>query len=86
MKRYLLRDWNVEKIIKQNAADYIDVLEGCLLDDLFLYTKRGYMLLLETYANSNSSIYTMIFSTDIKEIDAIWNKRRAAYEAAVYGN
>ena len=76
IKKYLLNNWNVEKIVRQNKAEYIDILEGCLLDNIYLYTKRGYILLLETYANCWSSKYTLIFSTDINETDKIWNERR----------
>ena len=79
LKEYKLRSWNLETIIKQNAAIVEDCIEGCLLDDLYLITKRGYMLLLETYQNANSSIYTLVFSTDETEIADIWNGRKQAY-------
>ena len=79
LKEYKLRSWNLETIIKQNAAIVEDCIEGCLLDDLYLITKRGYMLLLETYATTNSSIYTLFFDTDSRAIDEIWENRKQAY-------
>ena len=79
LKEYKLRSWNLDQIIKQNRAFVDDVIEGCLLDDLYLITKRGYMLLLETYANANSSIYTMYFDTDSSAFDEMWERRKQAY-------
>lgn len=75
MKKYRLNHFNVDKVIFQNKADVLDCIEGCLLDDLLLITKRGYMALLETYATQNSSVYTMVFSKNPKEINEIWEKR-----------
>ena len=63
---------SIDKLMHQNKAEYIDCIEGCLLDNLLISTKRGYIALMETYQNSNSSIYTLNFSTDSNEIYHLW--------------
>ena len=63
---------NVDKLIHQNKAECIDVIEGCLLDSLLMATKRGYIALIETFATTQSSTYTLYFSTDSGDIYEIW--------------
>lgn len=68
---------DLEKILYQNKVsdfDYIDCFEGCLLDSLFVATKRGYMAILETFVNCWSSCYTIHFSESENEIYSIWEK------------
>lgn len=64
----------VGKIEHQNKAEMLDVKEGCLLDNLLYETKRGYLILKETYQNTQTSIYTLIFSKDTQEIEEAWAK------------
>lgn len=80
IKKHVLTRWNINKMIKQNAAEILDVCEGCLLDDLYYITRRGYLLFFETYQNTNSSIYTMYFTTDSAAADAMWTRRLKSRE------
>lgn len=64
---------NIEKLIHQNQGEIIDAAEGCLLDDLMIATKRGYMLALETYLNPNASTYTIIFEPYTGNTGALWD-------------
>ena len=66
----------IGKIEHQNKAEITDVKEGCLLDNLLYETKRGYLILKETYKNEWTSIYTLLFSTDEQEINKAWEEIR----------
>ena len=72
---------SLEKWIFQNAAEVIDCVEGCLLDNYLVKAKNGFAMILETYANSNSSINTIIFErgNGAKIID-MWDKFRSENE------
>lgn len=72
MKKFNLNPIYVNKFMHQNKANYIDCIDGCLIDHLMVSTKRGYMALIETYATPNSSTYTVYFSTDENEIYDVW--------------
>lgn len=76
MKTYKLNPRNLEKFIYQNAGEIVDCLDGCLLDDLLLYTRRGLVAIFESYVNSNQSDFTVYFSTDPAEIWPLWEKRQ----------
>lgn len=47
--------------IKQNNGEYIDCIEGCLLDNYVIACKRGTAFIYERYLNSNSSGYECYF-------------------------
>lgn len=69
--RYLGR---AEKLIHQNKGEIIDCIEGCLLDNLLIETKRGYIALLEKPVTCWTSEYLLTFSEDFQEVDAIFSK------------
>lgn len=79
IKRYKYRG-NDAKLIHQNHGEVLDVIEGVLLDNLFIETKRGYMLLLETYENTWTSLYTIVFSTNCDDLEAIWEGLKSKVE------
>lgn len=62
-----------EKLLYQNAAHILQTIEGVLLDTMLLRTKRGYMILKETYVNCYTSNYTVYFSTTPETIFDKWN-------------
>ena len=65
---------NLDKFIHQNRGEIIDFLDGCLIDNFLIATKRGYIALLENYVNCWTSNYKLIFSTNMQEIYSIWDK------------
>ena len=78
IKSYRMNGYNVEKFIHQNDAEIIDGVDGCLLDDILLYARRGLIAIFETYVNPNLSAYTVHFSTDADEIYRLWDERKTA--------
>ena len=70
MKKYKYTG-RLEKLIYQNKGEIIDCVEGCLLDNLLIETKRGYMALIETYETCWTSYYTLYFSRDYNTVQAI---------------
>lgn len=64
----------IDKLIHQNKGTIVDCKEGCLLDSLLIYTKRGCMAIIETYLNSNASCYTLYFSTNEDDVYKEWDK------------
>lgn len=67
----------VNKLLHQTGGEIIDCIEGCLLDDLLIATRRGYLAIMETYQNANSSIYTMYFDKDIETIYNVFTRKQA---------
>lgn len=63
MKKYDFK-MNLDKWLKQNDAEIIDVIEGCLIDSYLISTKRGTAAIMETYVNPWTSKHTLYFSTD----------------------
>jgi len=61
MKKYKIAPENLEKFLYQNRAEVIDCIEGCLLDNLLCYTRRGILFLKEHYLNCWSSDYQVFF-------------------------
>lgn len=55
----------------EEAVEYIDALEGSLIDDLFISIPGGYLVCLETYKNAWSSVYTVRYFTE-KENKKAW--------------
>ena len=70
MKKYKYTG-RLEKLLYQNKGEIIDCVEGCLLDNLLIETKRGYMALIETYETCWTSYYTLYFSRDFDRIQAV---------------
>lgn len=52
---------DIDKWIAQNDAFILDAVEGCFLDNMYIACRRGIAFALETYATSNSSVYTCYF-------------------------
>jgi hypothetical protein len=51
-----------EKWVHQNNAEYTgDYVEGCLLDNFIMYTRRGYAAFYEHYINEWTSDYYVEF-------------------------
>lgn len=73
MKKYKYTG-GLEKLLYQNRGEIIDCTEGCLIDNLLIETKRGYMALIETYVNCWTSNYTMYFSRDFEPVQAIFEE------------
>ena len=61
MKQYTLSAGNLDKFLYQNRAEVIDCIEGCLLDNLLCYTRRGILMLKEHYINCWTSDYIVSF-------------------------
>ena len=58
MKTLIIGSCDLEKWLHQNRAQYTgDFLEGCLLDNFVVMTRRGYAAIYEKYLNANSSCY-----------------------------
>lgn len=59
---FLLAPAELEKWMHQNKAIYTgDFVEGCLLDNFIVQTKRGHAAIMEHYLNPNSSDYIVYF-------------------------
>lgn len=52
---------NLETWVKQNNGEYIDCIEGCLLDNYVIACKRGTAFIYEKYLNCWSSTYYCYF-------------------------
>lgn len=62
MTTFTLNPLNMEKWLHQNAAEHTgDYVEGCLLDNFVVSTKRGFAAIYEKYQNPNSSVYYIEF-------------------------
>lgn len=68
MKAFEL-NMDINKWMHQNKAECLEFFEGCLLDNYFLYCKRGNAFVYEHFLNSNSSNYRVFYFThkEIKE-------------------
>ena len=73
MKKYKVNNLNIEKFLHQNKGEIISCIDGTLIDNYLIENKRGYIILMETYVNCWTSNYSLLFSTDVKAIDKIWN-------------
>ena len=73
MKKYKYTG-RLEKLIYQNKGEIIDCVEGCLLDNLLIETKRGYMALIETYETCWTSYYTLYFSRDFNRVQTVFDE------------
>ena len=56
IKKFLLDPAALDKWMYQNKAIYTgDYIEGCLLDNFVVGTRRGYAAIYENYINANRS-------------------------------
>lgn len=51
----------LEKWIQQNKCEYMDCMEGVLLDNMVLSAKHGTVFVFEEYMNAWSSIYHVYY-------------------------
>jgi len=59
---------NLEKWLYQNGAEYTgDYIEGCLLDNFIVSTRRGFAAIYEKYVNPNLSEYYIEFEPGAAE-------------------
>lgn len=79
MKKYRFTLNNIDKFLHQNQAEIIELVEGSLIDNYLIVTKRGYMALIEKYVNCWTSEHILYFSTKEEDIEAIWNDNVAQY-------
>ena len=62
MTTFTLQPRGLAKWLYQNRAEYTgDFVEGCLLDNFVVSTKRGFAAVYEKYQNANSSVYRVEF-------------------------
>lgn len=62
IKKFLLDPAALDKWMYQNKAIYTgDYIEGCLLDNFVVGTRRGYAAIYENYINANRSGYYVEF-------------------------
>jgi hypothetical protein len=58
IKYFLINPINLNRWMQQNKAEYTgDFLDGCLLDNFVVKTKRGYAAVYEKYVNEGMSTY-----------------------------
>ena len=79
IKTFFVLPKNLEKWLHQNHGTYTgDFVEGCLLDNFIVETKRGYAVFYEHYVNEWSSVYRVEFQafkeTRCNELFDRWNK------------
>lgn len=61
MTKGILKDLSLEKFLYQNAGEIADCVEGCLLDNLLVYARRGVLAIYEKPETPNSSVYSFVF-------------------------
>ena len=75
IKEYRFGAITIDKWMYQNSAFVEDFLDGCLLDNMLLQTRRGVAFVKETVLNTWSSTYTLYFAAykDADAVDAVYN-------------
>ena len=61
LRRFYLNPVFFDKWFYQNKGEYMDYVEGTLLDNYLIETKRGIALVSEHYLNPNLSDYLVTF-------------------------
>ena len=79
IRTFYISSNNLEKWLHQNNGTYTgDFVEGCLLDNFIVETKRGYAAFYEHCTNEWSSVYRVEFQafkeTRCNELFDRWNK------------
>lgn len=68
MTKFYIDSCDLEKWLDQNKAFYIgDLVEGCLLDNFVVCTKRGFAAFYEKYVNEWNSKYYVEFQAGIAQ-------------------
>ena len=82
---FYLNPSHLNRWLHQNDAEYIECLEGCLLDNYVVSTRRGYAMITEHYLNSNSSDYYVLFApyTHAGVVVSEWNDFEEEYLRSV---
>lgn len=78
MTKMYLNPRHLEMWLYQNDASTMECLDGCLLDNLLIETKRGYAAVYEHPINSCSSDYYIEFQAGAA--DDVFNNWYAFYE------
>lgn len=75
----------LEKWLHQNKAKCVgDFVEGCLLDNFVVMTKRGFAAIYEHYVNPNASDYRVEFQAGpAQDVFRNWYAFEAAAEASM---
>ena len=72
------------KWLHQNRGEVIDIVEGCLLDDYLVQTKRGYAAVYEHFLNEWSSDYHIEFQAGrADELFERWDEHKRIVESYV---
>jgi len=73
----------LEKWLHQNGAEYVgDYVEGCLLDNFVVCTRRGFAAIYENYVNEWSSDYYIEFQPGAAQgVFSNWYKFEKEMEA-----
>lgn len=81
VKKFLIDPAALEKWLYQNKAEFTgDFLEGCLLDNFIVSTRRGYAAIYERYINPNKSGYYVEFEAGpAQNVFSNWYKMEEAY-------
>lgn len=59
---FIIGSCDLDKWMHQNKASYTgEFVEGCLLDNFVVVTRRGFAAIYEKYLNPNSSCYLVEF-------------------------
>lgn len=85
MTRFYMNPLHFEKWFYQNKGIYSgDFVEGCLLDNFIVLTKRGAAAFYENYINPNQSNYYVEFQpfTETDAAQAVFKKFYEFEEAA----
>ena len=73
MTQFHIRGSDLEKWMHQNKAEYTgNFVEGCLLDNFVVATKRGFAALYEHPLNEWSSDYIVEFEPGVAQI--VWRR------------
>ena len=67
----------IENLLKEKSGEIIDCIEGVLLDSILIDSAAGYIAIMDTFVNSNMSIYTVYTAeneTDNAAIFEMWGK------------
>ena len=87
MTEFILRGINIDKWIAQNHGEVVEVVEGCLLDNLIIDCNRGTAYIFEEYVSPWSSRYHVYFlkygphRPIYNFIYEMWENLRASTEA-----
>ena len=84
MTRFYISPKRLDTWLRQNKAETLECVEGCLLDSFLVGTKRGYAAIYEHYLNPWSSDYFVEFgTTDETEVIKRWEEFKDLIEKGI---